>query len=294
MLVFAVSTSLYAKEEYSAWVNQSKQGNFALPTSQQPGPLISFGQNIVDKGDFQLYSFFDYIRGQHKNSKEIIPYLLYGIREDLSLLVGLPIQWLQANGNRESGLGDLAFQGEYVVYEKDTFTSTYQVTLVGAITAPTGSVAQVVSRSRAAALGFGSPSFFIGVTSNYYATDWLWWISLGGVLTTQRDGTKFGNEGWYQAGFGRNIIGKKDCCIITWMVEATGFYDQHARIDGILDCNTGGNSITITPSLWFSTRRFIAQFGVGYVAYQHLFGQQQKNRWLVALDVGWKFNSPKP
>jgi len=34
-------------------IQHIKEGNFALPTSQQPSPLFSFGQNILDKGDIQ-------------------------------------------------------------------------------------------------------------------------------------------------------------------------------------------------------------------------------------------------
>jgi hypothetical protein len=37
-------------------IEQMHVGNFALPTSQQPAPLIAFGQNILDKGELLLFN----------------------------------------------------------------------------------------------------------------------------------------------------------------------------------------------------------------------------------------------
>ena len=68
-----------------------KEGNFSLPTSQQPGPLLGFGQNIVDKHDVQVFLFPDFLVGPCKRFSELAPSVLYGIRDDLSLFVELPI-----------------------------------------------------------------------------------------------------------------------------------------------------------------------------------------------------------
>src|SRR3990167_9156146 len=68
-----------------------KEGNFALSTSQQPGPLLGFGQNIIDKGDFQFYFYSDYIKLRNKKTTDPMPGFLYGIRDDLSMFFNIPI-----------------------------------------------------------------------------------------------------------------------------------------------------------------------------------------------------------
>ena len=59
-------------------------GNFALSISQQPTPLVSFGENIIDKGQVQLFLFADAFIGKHSYLTDVIPSVLYGIRDDLS------------------------------------------------------------------------------------------------------------------------------------------------------------------------------------------------------------------
>ncbi len=50
---------------------QTPVGNFSLPISQQPGPLIGFGQDVVDEGDFILFSYMDYLSGCQKKYSEM-------------------------------------------------------------------------------------------------------------------------------------------------------------------------------------------------------------------------------
>lgn len=66
-------------------------GNFALPTPQQPGPLISFGQRVINKDQKQLYFFVDYLTGFKLHAVDIVSSFVYGIRDDLSIQINLPI-----------------------------------------------------------------------------------------------------------------------------------------------------------------------------------------------------------
>jgi hypothetical protein len=72
-------------------VKQSKIGNFALPPSQQPGPLFSFGQNILDKGDLEIMTFVAHLKGHRNRTTEIVPAILYGISDKASIFGVLPI-----------------------------------------------------------------------------------------------------------------------------------------------------------------------------------------------------------
>src|SRR5436190_21033773 len=68
-----------------AHAKQLTMGNFALPTSQQPGPLIGFGQNIVEAGDRQFFLYANYLKGQQKKYVEAVPSFVYGISDTASL-----------------------------------------------------------------------------------------------------------------------------------------------------------------------------------------------------------------
>lgn len=259
-------------------------GNFALPTSQQPGPLLSFGEKMLDENQAQLFLFADNFSGVRSHTVDIIPSILYGIQDNLSVFFNVPIAAsFKSDKNRSSGLEDTFLQLEYAFYTKKTFEHVDQATLVANVTFPTGST------KKQPPTGFGSSSFFLGTTFNRMYTDWFMFTSPGVVLTTSHDSTKFGNEFLYQAGFGRNILSIDSEWIFAWMIEADGQYTEKDKIKGITDPNSGGNIVYVTPSLWISSKKIVAQLGFGLPATQHLFGNQKRNNYLLVANLGWTF-----
>ncbi len=77
------------------------------------------------------------------------------------------------------------------------------------------------------------------------------------------------------------------------MVEADGQYTGKNKINGVKDPNSGGNVLFITPSMWISSNHLILQLGAGVPVIQHLIGTQDKNSYLLALNIGWTFGSDK-
>lgn len=265
-------------------VNVVKVGNFALPISQQPAPLFSFGQNLVDKGDFLAYGSISQLKGPQSNFVSIVPSILYGVTEKLSLFSALLIaEKFKYQNTKSDGVGDLVVQLEQVLYAKETPTSVNVVTIVGNITLPTGSA------SKNPPAGFGSPAFFIGATVDRTTTDWYYFTSWGGLITTMNKQNKPGNTLFYQFGVSKNIAYRTDGWILNWMVEFDGLYRQRNKIGNSIDPNTGGNSILVGPSLSFATRRFELHGGVEAVVAQHLFGRQSRDHYFAAAYVGWKF-----
>lgn len=78
---------------------------------------------------------------------------------------------------------------------------------------------------------------------------------------------------------------------VSWLIELDGIYQQRSTINGVLDKNTGGNTVLLGPSLWISTQHFIAQCGISCVVSEKLFGKQYPNDYAAALSISWKFNS---
>lgn len=258
-------------------------GNFALPASQQPGPLIGFGETIMDKNKLQLEMFADDYSGVNKYAIDIAPAIIYAITDNLAILFSTPFSADdKENQDHSSGIEDSYLQLEYAYYNKDTTTYSDQATIVIGASAPTG------SSLKTPPTGYGSPSLFLGTTFNRTYVDWFFFTSPGAVITTAKNGTKFGNSYLYQFGFGRNI---KDIngWILAWLTEIDGTYTQRSRQSGQMDPDSGGNVVYVTPSFWASTKKLILQFGVGFPITQNLYGDQTRNNYLLAANFTWTF-----
>ena len=260
-----------------------KVGNFSLPTSQQPAALFGFGGNIIDKGEVQLYFFADEFEGKERLTIDLIPSVLFGVTDVFSIFFNAPFTPQMRDGeHRSSGLEDFFIQLEYAFYNKSTATYVDQATVVGNITAPTG------SSKKDPPTGFGAPSLFIGGTYYRTYTDWIFFTSHGAVLTSSDHGTKFGDQFLYQFGIAKNIPSPPDW-IYAWMVELDGQYNKKNRIRGKIDPNSGGNTIYVTPSLWVSSKEVLVQFGVSFPINQNLFGRQRKFDYALNFNFAWSF-----
>ncbi len=147
------------------------------------------------------------------------------------------------------------------------------------MTFPTGSGTKIPPT------GFEAISFFLGATLNYSTVNWMVFTSYGGILTTTRHKTRFGNEIFYEFGLERYL--PSPCgWIFAMMLEFNGVYSWKNKIKGTIDPDSGGNVIYLTPSLWFSSKRLIIQLGAGYPIVQHLFGSQPKKFISYDINIG--------
>jgi hypothetical protein len=289
VFIFLILATYVAAKENEKWakekIEQVHVGNFALKISQQPGPLVGFGQNIVDKRDLQFFVFPDQLKGHKRNFIEVAPSILYGITDKLSLFVELPIAVkFRQDGLKSHGVESLTTQFEGVIYAQETVAKVNEITVIGNIDIP------IQARNAAQPINFKAPNFFLATTLSHTQTDWYCFAALGGIITTFYKGFKFGNILLYQAGISKNIAYKADKWILNWMIEFDGFYRQrNISCDVIVDPNSGGNTPLLGPSLWFSTPHLILQAGISAVIGQHVFGTQFKDRYFISGNVGWKF-----
>lgn len=271
---------------------QIKEGNFALKSSQQPGPLVSFGQNMLDKGDNQFFMLADSFSGKDKEFVVIIPTYLHGIRNDLSLYVQLPIlAKYKENGICLNGFQDLLAQLEWAFYDNVQFLTTKQMSIVVNTTLPTGqNSSEAISRFGPKVYGsYGSPTVFMGCTADYFNTAWYTFVSGGAKLSATNNGFTAGKQYLYQFGLSRNVCAKADTYIFNITVEVNGTYREQNEIHGMKDQNSGGNQILLGPSVWFSTPHCSFQAGISGVVYQHLYGIQNKDVYFASVEVGYKF-----
>lgn len=279
LLLISVLFSPYA---YAVDEEPPIAGNFILPYTQQPGALYGFGQNILAKNELQVSILGDNFVGVGNHFVDVYPILIYGITDNLSVLLTMPVaSSYKEGGNHSSGVEDTFLQFEYNFFNKSTSTYSDSATVVVNMSYPTGSA------QKQPQTGFGSSTYFLGFTWDRTYVDWFLFTGYGAVFTTQRDGIKLGNEYLYQYGFGRNITNINNKWILAWMVEVDGQYTEKSKSNGMTDPDTGGNFIYVTPSLWLSSKNLIFQLGAGWPITQNLLGNQSSNKYLLIGNITW-------
>jgi hypothetical protein len=260
-----------------------KVGNFLLPVSQQPGPLFSIGQNIIDKGDkLGLVGGLN-LFGPDQYSAVPISAFVYGMSDTSSVLLAVPYSFQKQGIDRSRGVGDIVAQFEYAFYQYAKPTFTYQATCLTRASAPTGST------KKNPPLGAGGPRFLFGATFSYTSIDWLWFVSSAGNIATKGHNRKIGSVFLYEGGFGKNI-GTRPGWIFTWLIEFNGRYQSRTYQCSVTQCDSGSNVFYLTPSIWISSKRLIVQAGISLLPIQHLFGCQTRNEIGAIFTIGWKFN----
>ena len=269
-------------------------GNFALPMALQPSPLFSFGQNIIEKDDRLFYINPIYYNGKNGRSSFVNElYLLYGLSDHASIFILFNIPAINKDNNMSSsGFGDTAVQAEYAYLNKQTATSSLQLTAVGSIFLPSGMVNSMPQEVDIAPhypfTGNGSVSFFLGGTANYTTINWYLFASIGHLFTITRDETKIGSTTVYQAGIGHNLRHFDDKVLLL-LFELGASTAKRDILMGTVDPNSGGNSVYFGPSVYFSSKQFILQTGIQVPIYQNLFGVQNKFSYVISTSVAYKF-----
>lgn len=258
-------------------------GNFALPTSQQPSALFGFGANVIDKGEVQLFLAGDAYLGSHRTISDINPSVLFGVTDDLSIYFNFPFAPYYSDQCKSSnGFEDFFVQLEYVIFNKSTRCYVDQATFVSNVTLPTGSTHKYPPT------GFGAPSVFLGATFYRMMVKWFAFTSQGAVLTTSHHRTQFGYQFLYQFGIGRNIPSPKGW-IYAWMLELDGQYNKKNILHGTTDKDSGGNTLYLNPSLWFSSKYTQIQCGIIIPLNQNLYGDQRKFNYGLNINMAWSF-----
>lgn len=263
-----------------------KLGNFALPTSQQPGPLLSYGQTNIGKNQIQPFLLTSEYKGVNQSYFSASPAVLIGITDNLTALLGVPIAVnYAAYGAHSSGIQDSLAGVEYAFYNKNYTCFSDQATVFSYLSFPTGSA------QKNPITGYGSPSIYLGGTISRTFVDWYLFQSDSVFLTSMKNGTKFGNQYFYQFGLSRVIASTKDW-IFSCLLEINGNFLEKDRREGFINPDSGGNIVYVTPSLWFSNQKFIFQLGIGAPFIQKLNGDQSRTQYLVAGNVSYTIDGP--
>jgi hypothetical protein len=259
-----------------------KVGNFI--NVNVPTNLVSFGQFIVSQGTTQIYFYADDFEGKNKRISNLNPRLNYGMTDDLSVSLGLPVAMNFKDGTNNSyGLEDVNAQLEYAFYRDSTSSYVDLFTFVTNVSFPTGSVEKTPNT------GIGANSFLVGATFNRTTTDWWGFIQPGVILTNTHHGLKYGNQTLYDAGIGRCLTTFGKEWLLAFLVEFDGIYTEKTKLMRVKDPDSGGNFAFVTPSFYLSSNNLMLQFGVGIPVIQRLNGTQKKIDYVLEGDLAWTF-----
>lgn len=289
LLLWGCSSLLFADADEQAVADHTSVGtppsigNFSLADSQQPGPLLSFGQTIIDRNQVQLS--FDTVSPYHIGGSfdNLNASLTYGISDATALYFNYPIKSdPQIRTYRKSNLIDVTLQLEHAFYTSGDTHYQDQATFVGGLSLPTEpSGREGISR------GYGAPTYFVGTTYTRTYVDWQMFVSPGAQITTASNHARLGSQYLYEAGIGHSILYTSGQSLLFGLLEMDGQYTDKDQVFGVQKPNTGGNMILLTPSILFSTSRLMIQVGYGYPVLQDLNGHQKHLDYLIAGNLIW-------
>ncbi|MFT4058149.1 MAG: hypothetical protein QM652_01220 [Legionella sp.] len=274
-------------------------GNFSLPSSQQPGPFFSFGQNIIDKNQLVVSYNPSYLYSQTQRITEGVPSFLYGITDSASLLLTVPIALSYKNGTETmSGMGDLVIDLEYAFYSHENAKSSDQATIIFSPTFPTSNLNGISKKlnpsnrisgfsRKNSSSSFNAMTYFIGSTYSRTLVNWYGFIAPGLLFIDKYDSIQQGTQYYYNLGVGHNIKTVKNKYIFLGLVELNGQYSDKTKLASHIVPNTGGNIVYVTPSLWLSIPKMIFQVGISLPVTQFWYGNQSNISYYVGSIVTW-------
>ena len=190
---------------------------------------------------------------------------------------------------KDTKLGDINIQGEYQFYKRETATSAIKATIYANIFSPTGILVEPspVNFSRYEIID-DFAAFLLGTIWFYTAIDWYGFVAFANLFPFKKKGIQLGQNFFFQSGIGHNL-GIYDDKIVFLLVEFYLVRNQHNRIKGLRDPNSGGLTLFLGPSFWYSNERIIFQAGVDIPVLQKLHGDQPKSTVYGCLALTWKF-----
>lgn len=265
-------------------------GNFSLPPSQRPGALYSFGSNIIDPGQIIgriTPNLFQTTTRRYIGSGLA---MLYGSSSNTSLLFTLPITPSTSGPKdiqRHAGFGDVGLQGEYALYQHSSLTDSETGALLGGFTVPSGTKN----------FGYDTFSYFIGGTYSHVWSDWIIFTAPGLLQFSGGDPKKrLASRAYYEVGVAHNISSQTGEYIFTGFLEINGQYDNKNPSPMPVTRDSGGrvlsdgNLLFLSPSLFFSTQKWILALGVSWPITQHWLGTRDQVDYFIGASIGYRFN----
>lgn len=288
MIILFIFLCLFSNLTYC--YEQVPEGNFALAISQRPRPLFSFGQNMVDQGDFLASEVMVFMPGNRRSEFVNAVTFLYGFTDYFHAFVCIPGPvYRKVDTIKATKLGNINIQAEYQFMQKETTTSALKATVYANIFTSTGILVEPspVNFSHYE-INNAIGAFLLGTIWYYTAIDWYGFMAVANLFPFKKNDIQLGQNFFFQSGIGHNL-GIYDDKILFLLLEFYIVRNQHNIVSGLRDINSGGITMFLGPSFWYSTERIIFQTGIDIPVLQKLNGDQPKSTFYGSIALTYKF-----
>ena len=195
----------------------------------------------------------------------------YGFTSKLAFFGVLPLVDINNESGgvstSEFGLGDAALFARYEVFRSDRAGQTIRVAPYAGVRLPTG---------REGKTGDGSVDVFAGLIATIASTQWVLDSQLRYDRNRESDGFKRGDSASFETSFQYRIspgnVTQETNAFVFGVLELSANHHERNRLGGIEDSDSGGFQLYLTPGLQYSTRRWIADFGIKFPIVNDLNG----------------------
>ena len=185
----------------------------------------------------------------------------YGFTSKLAVFGVLPLVDVNSElggvSASESGPGDAALFARYEVFRSDQAGRTIRIAPYAGVRLPTG---------RDGKTGDGSVDVFGGLIATIANTQWVLDSQLRYDHNREAEGFQRGDSTSFETSFQYrlapgNVTQETDAFVFGVLEFSANHYERN-HLGGVADSNSGGFLLYLTPGLQYSTRRWIADFGV--------------------------------
>ena len=216
--------------------------------------------------------------------------LLYGVTQDLTLTLALPLtQRKSVRGlvpgvgqvDRDAtGIGDAVIRAKWRIFHRFSGSTQYHAAFVGGLKVP------LANTSSDPPLSSGSTDFLGGFTISRDGLRSYLWTSALVRANGEAFGVKRGNEYRYDAAVGlRPWIPKYTGVDALFVVEFNGVTAARTVAGAVPQPLTGGTVLAVSPGFWLTLRNWALLGGVKLPVYQNLRGDQPKFDYTVVLKI---------
>lgn len=265
-------------------------GNFSLPKSQRPGAFYSFGSKILEPGQWQLATKPNIFKETDARFIGMPNTLQYGLSKYSAVYVAFPatldLQTKVPSGyHHAAGMDNLGVQGEYEFFSRSSLHDKEEAGVLLGVTAPTGS-RQVTSHWT---------SYFVGGTYTHTWVKWDAFSSMGYLMFEGPFDIRPGNIFYFEVGGGYDLKSETDRYNLAFFCEINGQYSEKRPNTGYVETNgvvrprgsalNDGYLLYVSPSLWYSNKKWITQLGVSVPIAQYWPNTNQKVDYYASLAV---------
>jgi len=249
-----------------------------------PGPLFSFGQNIMREKSFMIDSYFEVQEGLEYVYSEWDPMLMYGVTEKTTLTVIFPIISERINRLSSTGAGNITLNFEHALYNHFEKDSNHQWTILASLLLPTAKKTHLAAIN--VNLAQPSTSFFIGTTAHHISAQWYVYAAVGALFGFPSNNTKYGTAILYDFGLSFPLRDRENS-YLSIIFEANGRFRSSDVVDGIIDGLSGNNRIWIGPVFHWVYSEWTLQCGFQFPISQRFFVPQATPSYRIAFQLSF-------